>query len=130
MVFKLCLLTILEQWMILSSRENYQKIPEIYRPTMAQIRIPHSAEIEFCPFPQLRDALCRRNRDFLPAVASNTRCNWPYAVETCINQGEKRGHVVLSEDFSRHAFNLDNWTINPGVYDTFPECQGLLKIRL
>ncbi|KAI1619487.1 hypothetical protein EDD37DRAFT_643221 [Exophiala viscosa] len=115
------------RWMILSSRENYQKIPEIYRPTMTQIKIPHSAEIEFCPFPQLRDALCRRNRDFLPALASNVRCNWPHKIESCIDQDETTRHVVLTEDFSRHIFNPDNWTVKHGMFDTFPECRGLLK---
>ncbi|KAK5037690.1 hypothetical protein LTS07_001157 [Exophiala sideris] len=115
------------RWMILSSRENYQKIPEIYRPTMTQIKIPHSAEIEFCPFPELRDALCRRNREFLPALASNVRCNWPHKVESCIDQHDTTRHVVLTEDFSRHIFNPDNWTIKPGMFDTFPECRGLLK---
>jgi len=94
---------------------------------MTQIKIPHSAEIEFCPFPQLRDALCRRSRDFLPALASNVRCNWPHRVENCIDQEETTRHVVLTEDFSRHIFNPDNWTVKPGMFETFPECRGLLK---
>lgn len=113
--------------MILPSSDNYNKVPEIYRPTLMQTGVPHCAIIEFCPFPVLRDSLCRRYRDFLAALANTISCNWPYALETCIEHDHKTGHVMLTDDFARHCLNASHWTVQPVMFDTFPECRGLIR---
>ncbi|EXJ93498.1 hypothetical protein A1O1_01890 [Capronia coronata CBS 617.96] len=117
----------LVRWMILCSSSNYAQIPELFRPTATQINVPHSAALEFCPFPQLRDALCRRYRDFLPALASNISCNWPYGTDSCVQQLDHTGHIVLTDHFCQHVLISENWTVRSGILDTFPECRGLLK---
>lgn len=113
--------------MILPSSESYHKVPEMYRPTLMQTSIPHCAITEFCPFPLLRDALCRRSRDFLPVLASSISCNWPYATETCIERDPQTTHVMLTDDFARHCLNAGHWTVQPAVFETFPECRGLIR---
>jgi len=113
--------------MILSSSDNYSKIPEMYRPTLAQVNTPHSATVEFCPLPPLRDALCRQYRDFLPILSNNISCNWPYTLETCIERNDGTGHIMLTHDFAQHCLVSVNWTVRPDVFEAFPECRGLIK---
>jgi len=115
------------RWMILPSSDSYNKVPEIYRPTPMQISVPHCAIIEFCPFPLLREALCRRNRDFLATLAKNISCNWPYPTETCIERDPETGHIMLTDDFARHCLNAGHWTVQPAIFETFPECRGLIR---
>lgn len=114
--------------MILCSASNYDKIPELYRPTAAQINIPHSAAVEFCVFPRMRDALCRRYRDFLPALAANITCNWPYDAEACVERSQETRHIVLTDDFCRHILVPEHWTLSSGILDTFPEYRGLIDV--
>ncbi|EXJ91800.1 hypothetical protein A1O3_00350 [Capronia epimyces CBS 606.96] len=118
------------RWIILCSTANYARIPELYRPTAAQTTIPHSAAVEFCPFRQLRDALCRQHREFLPALASNISCNWPYRVDTCVQPHDDSPHLVLTDSFCRHIQDPENWTVRDDIFDTFPECKGLIKTTL
>ena len=92
--------------MILSSSDNYSKIPEMYRPTLAQVNTPHSATVEFCPLPPLRDALCRQYRDFLPILSNNISCNWPYTLETCIERNDGTGHIMLCVERFGDEFEL------------------------
>lgn len=113
--------------MILSSSDSYDKIPEMYRPTNMQINIPHCAIVEFCPFPQMRETLCRRYRDFLGALANNISCNWPYSTDSCVERDEATGHIMLTDRFARHCLIVGNWTVRPAVFETFPECRGMIK---
>ncbi|KAG9770177.1 putative AP-1 adaptor complex subunit MU, partial [Aureobasidium melanogenum] len=115
------------RWMILCSSANYDDIPELYRPTPMQISIPHSAAVEFCPFPHMRDALCRQYRDFLPVLAGNISCNWPYKFDMCVERLDGTGHVVLTDAFVRHVLVPENWTVKSAIFHTFPECRGLIK---
>ncbi|KAL2424300.1 hypothetical protein ABEF95_008381 [Exophiala dermatitidis] len=115
------------RWMILCSSANYDDIPELYRPTPMQMSIPHSAAVEFCPFPHIRDALCRQYRDFLPVLAGNISCNWPYKFDMCVERLDGTGHVVLTDAFVRHVLVPENWTVKSAIFDTFPECRGLIK---
>ncbi|KAJ9625440.1 hypothetical protein H2204_010302 [Knufia peltigerae] len=118
--------TFLIRWMISPSEENYLKIPQLYRPTSAQINIPHSADIELCPIPHLREALCHRNWYFFPALVSTTTCNWPNpSMDSCTEWVyEDDAHSVLTADFIMHAMHLQNWTVGPGIIDMSPEIQG------
>jgi hypothetical protein len=113
--------------MILSSAENYHQIPPVCRPTTTQISVPHSAAIEFCPLPQIRDALCQNYRHFVAPLADNLSCNWPHDVESCIEHISSSGNLVLSKEFWSHVSDQDNWSVSSGIFDTFPECRGFIK---
>lgn len=110
--------------MIVPTPENYDKIPQLYKPTMGQTTTSHSAVVEFCPIPMLREALCRHHRDFLPILAKGISCNWLYTEETCLETNSNNGNVLLTDAFCLHILNPENWTVRSDTFDMFPECLG------
>ncbi|KIY04201.1 uncharacterized protein Z520_00894 [Fonsecaea multimorphosa CBS 102226] len=47
----------LEAWRNFPSKKRYSRLPPYFRPTWAQLHVPHSAFIDWMPWPELRDRI-------------------------------------------------------------------------
>lgn len=114
--------------MICPSAETYASLFPYQRPTLVQRTIPHSAVIDMLHLPDLRDALCRRPRDFLSS-AHGISLNWPKSLDQAVEVHPTNGSLCLTEEFELHGSDLSNWTYSTGFLLVFPELQGKVRVR-
>ena len=69
-------------WLILRTKETYEKMPAWLRPVPIQLEQPHPAWIDRIPWPNVRDYLVRRPEitfdEYAAAYSSSLSVWWPY----------------------------------------------------
>ncbi|KIW13954.1 hypothetical protein PV08_06735 [Exophiala spinifera] len=124
------MLTLLMRWLLVSTAENYQKVPDMVRPTPSQCMIPHIGAIETIPLGPVRDAAIHRLRDWLtPLIKCNWSVNWHHGMEAAVQQSLVTGAKVLTPRFIEHVTDYDNWSVGSVFLETFPEVVGKIKIH-
>lgn len=124
------LLTFMMRWLLDPSAENYQKIPDMMKPTPAQCMIPHIAAIETMPLAPVRDAAIHQPRDWRTAlVQAKCSINWPYGHDAAVERDPGTGSVTLTKRFMDHAAVYDNWSVGSSFLDVFPEVAGHIRVH-
>ncbi|KAK5045468.1 hypothetical protein LTR84_009332 [Exophiala bonariae] len=118
----------LMRWMICPSAETYASLLPYQRPTLVQRTIPHSVVVDLLHLPDLRDAVCRRPRDFLSS-AHGISLNWPKPLNQAVEVHPTNGSLYLTEEFKLHGSDLNNWTYSTDFLLVFPELQGKVRVR-
>ena len=90
--------------------------------------LPHSASADLMPVPVLRDALCRKPRDFI-TPAGKVFINWPRRLLDAVEVDEADGLLYPTEVFERHARDYRNWTFSREFVGVFPELGGLVEMN-
>jgi hypothetical protein len=134
------------RWMINPTRENYERLPEWFRPTAAQIYTPHPAWIDHIPWPRMRDRLVANYQDypfenwFIP-FTNDLSVNWPYDPVDCLlsttasgggGGGDDKNGIddpLINPVFERHIRRLENWSVGPDFADAFPDLVDTARIR-
>ncbi|KAJ4527748.1 hypothetical protein HRR83_000502 [Exophiala dermatitidis] len=124
------LLTSMMRWLLAPTLENYERLPDMMKPTPLQCMIPHIGAIETIPLPPVRDAVIHRLRDWLtPLKRAEWSINWPHGLDAAIMRDDATGATVLTPSFMEHAGDYDNWSVSRVFLDDFPEVAGRIRIH-
>ncbi|KAJ9609234.1 hypothetical protein H2204_015643 [Knufia peltigerae] len=124
------MLTFLMRWLLVSTPENYHKVPDMVKPTPSQCMIPHIGAIETIPLAPVRDAAIHRLRDWLtPLIKCNWSVNWHHDMDAAVQQSPVTGARVLTPRFVEHVTDYDNWSVGGVFLKTFPEVAGKIKVH-
>ncbi|KAL2397956.1 hypothetical protein ABEF93_006552 [Exophiala dermatitidis] len=124
------LLTFMMRWLLAPTLENYERLPDMMKPTPLQCMIPHIGAIETIPLPPVRDAVIHRLRDWLtPLKRAEWSINWPQGLDAAIMRDDATGATVLTPSFMEHAGDYDNWSVARVFLDDFPEVAGRIRIH-
>ncbi|KIX96300.1 uncharacterized protein Z520_08078 [Fonsecaea multimorphosa CBS 102226] len=124
------LLTHMMRWLLVPTLENYQKLPDMMKPTPAQCMVPHIGAIETIPLPPVRDAAINKLRDWLtPLIQAEWGVNWPHDLDLAVEQDALTGATVLTQKFIDHVVVYDNWSVGSRFLITFPEVAGRIRIH-
>ncbi|KIW93564.1 uncharacterized protein Z519_06169 [Cladophialophora bantiana CBS 173.52] len=124
------LLTHMMRWLLVPTLENYQKLPDMMKPTPAQCMVPHIGAIETIPLPPVRDAAINKLRDWLtPLIQAEWGVNWPHGLDSAVEQDVLMGTTVLTQKFIEHVTIYDNWSVGSRFLVTFPEVVGRIRIH-
>ncbi|KIW62405.1 hypothetical protein PV04_10583 [Phialophora macrospora] len=125
-----CLLTHMMRWHLVPTLENYQRIPDMMKPTPTQCMIPHIGAIDTIPLPPVRDAAIKNLRDWLtPLIQAEWSVNWPHSVEMAVEHDSLTGTTVLTQMFHDHVTKYDNWTVAAQFLNAFPEVAGQIRLH-
>ncbi|ETI20270.1 hypothetical protein G647_08304 [Cladophialophora carrionii CBS 160.54] len=125
-----CLLTHMMRWHLVPTQENYQRIPDMMKPTPTQCMIPHIGAIETIPLPPVRDAAINKLRDWLtPLIEAEWSVNWPHSVEMAVERDSLTGATVLTQRFHEHVTRYDNWSVAGRFLIAFPEVAGQIRLH-
>lgn len=134
----------LMRWQIYPTRENYEQIPDWYRPTETQLAIPHAPWVDLIQWPALREHVIRnQNSYYFPEFTLPYTCqmsiNWKYDDRDCIITQESlvRGggrdarlsEPIINPVFERHLRELKNWSVGPALIEKFPEFAPLVRVE-
>jgi hypothetical protein len=121
------------RWQAYPTKENFELMPEYFRPTPSQIYTAHPVWIDHLPWPRMRDYLVANFHDypfdnwFLPFTAGLS-CNWPYDPVDCLLSTADQEEPVINPVFERHIRVLDNWSCGQAFADTFPALVAASKV--
>ncbi|KIY01477.1 uncharacterized protein Z520_03029 [Fonsecaea multimorphosa CBS 102226] len=122
------------RWQIHPTKENYERLPEWFRPTPAQIFHPHPAWMDHIPWPRMRDRVVVNPQDyhfdnwFFP-FTSGLSVNWPYDPVDCLLSTSEKEEPVINPVFESHIRRLDNWSLGPSFAETFPNLADTARIQ-
>jgi len=125
---------VLMRWEINPTQENYEHIPEFFRPTPAQVFTPHPAWVDHVPWPRMRDRLVASYHEypfenwFIP-FTSDLSVNWPYDAVDCLLATSEKAEPVMNPVFERHIRRLENWSVGPGFAEAFPGLVETTRIQ-
>jgi len=103
------------QWQVTHNYETYINLPEWYRPTAAQLSIPHPSWVSYLGWPEMRDIVIKdparyANVEFQYLYVANANVHWPYPPEaTLVFEGEE---LRVTDTFLNHVMDLRNWTLD------------------
>jgi len=124
------MLTFMMRWLLVPTVENYQKVPDMMKPTPSQCMIPHIGAIETIPIPPVRDANIYHLRDWLtPLINCNWSVNWQHGMDAAVERSQTTGATVLTSRFIHHVTDYDNWSVGSTFLETFPEVIGKIRIH-
>ncbi|RVX66726.1 hypothetical protein B0A52_08919, partial [Exophiala mesophila] len=104
------------RWLILPNAETFAGIPGILKPTLAQMRFPHSVIIDFLPIPAIRNRLVRNLQDWhTPLSKAKYTCNWDESRGPAVVTDPSSGRRCLSP---RPSTENERRRFNDGVFDT------------
>ncbi|KIW35160.1 hypothetical protein, variant [Cladophialophora immunda] len=122
------------RWQIHPTKENYERLPEWFRPTPAQIFHPHPAWMDHIPWPGMRDRVVATPQDypfdnwFFP-FTSGLSVNWPYDPVDCLLSTSEKEEPVINPVFESHIRRLENWSLGPLFAETFPNLADTARIK-
>ncbi|KIX05360.1 uncharacterized protein Z518_06232 [Rhinocladiella mackenziei CBS 650.93] len=124
------MLTFMMRWLLVPTLENYEKLPDMMKPTPAQCMIPHIGAIETIPLAPVRDAAIYQLRDWLTSLnEANWTVNWPHGIDSAVEQDPVTGATVLTSRFIDHVTNSNNWSVGISFLNAFPEVAGRIRIH-
>lgn len=92
---------LLARWMIDPKLENFLAIPEWYRPTMAQLYMPHVELVDFLLWPLLRETITsnpdtlQRDWRWLEDMSRTIDCDWFINVDLALENDSVTGEIYL-----------------------------------
>ncbi|KIW10109.1 hypothetical protein PV08_11069 [Exophiala spinifera] len=117
------------RWLILPNAEMFTGIPGILKPTVAQMRFPHSVAIDFLPIPAVRNSLVRQLRDWQTLLSrAKYSCNWSESLGPAVITDPISGRRCLSAQFEKHICVYQNWSASSNILETWPELSGELTL--
>ncbi|RVX72157.1 hypothetical protein B0A52_04755 [Exophiala mesophila] len=123
-------LTLMMRWVLSPTLANYQKIPDMMKPTPSQLMIPHIAAIETIPIGPIRDAVIFQLRDWLSElIKASWSVNWPHGTDAAVKEDPLTGLKTLSNDFIDHASRYENWSVGDSFIEAFPELSGRIRVH-
>lgn len=122
----LYMVTSFMRWMIMPCKETWVMMPELMRPLLDQMVVPHhKLFVDLCHIPQLRKSFLTYNRDFTHVMRHDTfNPNWSFGEDACVESigGTKLEYKSrLTDAFISHISQKENWTLHSSVLAHFPE---------
>ncbi|CAK7212288.1 hypothetical protein SBRCBS47491_001412 [Sporothrix bragantina] len=122
------------RWLIAPTREHYDSIPEFFRPTAAQLAVPHPFWIDTLGWPRVRERLVNqfdhtRYRDFASIILKSFSIGWPHHALEGILEGSNERGFVMTRAFIQHVRDPKNWTVGPELAEAFPFLEGAYNVR-
>lgn len=125
---------LLVRWQIFPTEENYNRIPEWYRPIPRQLLTPHPIWMDYIINPSLRDILIAEQERFsfetwfMPYYSSLSLA-WGYEpTDTLLATGDS-DELMINPVFERHLSVLSNWSLGPMFASSFPDLAKFVRIR-
>jgi hypothetical protein len=132
---------LLMRWQVDPTKENYERMPEWFRPRPEQLFCSHPHWMDYIPWPLLRAACIQKkpfvefDTFFVPFTMSLS-LNWPYSPETVLTPPatstpaeSEEPFYSINPAFEVHLLNLRNWSLGPEFRDTFPEWGNCVQIK-
>ncbi|ERT00651.1 hypothetical protein HMPREF1624_01880 [Sporothrix schenckii ATCC 58251] len=139
------------RWLITPTREHYDAIPEFFRPTGAQLVVPHPVWIDTLGWPRARERIVShldhtRYRDFASILVKSLSIGWPHnglegilearselaggssSTTTGTATGDGKNYVI-TQAFVQHVREAKNWTVGPELVEAFPWLDGAVNVR-
>lgn len=111
-------------------RNTIQDIPSWMLPTEAQKAFPHSVVVDYLPWPRLRDYICTSDdsdpRHSIQFYFESIQLRWP--PDCPLFAQSETGQIILSPEFERVVFEIENWSLGPPWSDAFPHLMHLIQV--
>ncbi|KAF2133529.1 hypothetical protein P153DRAFT_308473 [Dothidotthia symphoricarpi CBS 119687] len=122
------ILTKLTRYLVWPSVENMNANPEWLTPPIGkQDSGPYDILIDLIPWPQVRQLLYQHPREYsVGPFVGLIGINWPYADDACHFWDIEAGCTRMTPLFESTVADLNNWTVDPKVFDIMPELEGLV----
>ncbi|KAK4644655.1 hypothetical protein QC761_306800 [Podospora bellae-mahoneyi] len=147
----LYLMFLLMRWQVSPTRENWERIPEYFRPGGLQRRKRHPAWVDYIPWGGMRERIVQMCDDdteeggiefenfFIPFTGT-LRVGWGEEGEgeggcVLLRQKEKGGvagvgdGMVINPAFEAHVRRLESWSLGGEFERAFPGLGGTYKLR-
>ncbi|ETS76534.1 hypothetical protein PFICI_11921 [Pestalotiopsis fici W106-1] len=124
----------LARWMIDPRLESFLAIPEWFRPTMAQLYMPHVELVDFLFWPLLRETITshpdtlQRDWRWLEDMSRTVECDWFISVDLALDNDPLTGEVYLTESAKTCAEELDNWSVGSSA-QRYIDATSIVKVR-
>lgn len=121
------------RWHLNPTKENYECLPEWYRPTPTQVFTPHAAWVDHIPWPRMRDGLIASQgkitfEDWFIPYTTDLSVNWPYGPLDCLLSTSAKEDPLINPVFEKHIRRMDNWTVGPMFAEAFPALADTVRI--
>ncbi|KAH8677434.1 hypothetical protein BX600DRAFT_430782 [Xylariales sp. PMI_506] len=134
---------LLMRWQISPTRETFERLPEWLRPTPMQTTRSHSAWLDSCPFPRMRDKMILMNNlmvgpeghgtvpfeNFFIPFTTTLSVNWPYEATDVLLESPDGNELLINPVFERHMRRLENWTLGDAFHAAFPSLEGTYNLK-
>lgn len=125
---------LLMRWQIYPTQENYERLPEWYRPCPAQLLLPHPAWMDYIAWPLIRDRIVTSYQSYpfdewFGPYTRELSVNWPYEDTDCLLPAGDSDELVINPVFERHMRNLSNWSLGPSFLVKYPDLMGTAPIK-
>ncbi|CAG9947690.1 unnamed protein product [Clonostachys rosea f. rosea IK726] len=116
------------RWLVCRSKETYEKMPVMLRPTELQLKVPHPAWIDVIVWPEARNAIIKdmdwgRFEELRELSGASLTVSWPYEDSTAFIESPDKQTMLLHPVFEAHLQNPSNWRWGEKVGKAFPFLQ-------
>ncbi|VUC32692.1 unnamed protein product [Clonostachys rosea] len=113
------------RWLVCRSKETYEKMPVMLRPTELQLKVPHPAWIDVVVWPEARNAIIKdmdwgRFEELRTLSGASLTVSWPYEESTAFIESPDKQTMLLHPVFEAHLQNPSNWRWGKQVGEAFP----------
>lgn len=121
-------------WLAFPTRDTFAAVGSSFRPTPAQLSVPHQPFVDLLLWPGLREAVIHRpdvyaTDELLRLYAGSLRLvNWAAGPEEALVADHETGDVWLSDHFTAHARDHRNWRLGRGFVQRYPELRAFVEI--
>ena len=115
-------------WLIHPARETYIAMGPHRAPRPCQHTIPHPQWMDSMGWGGLRDAIIATD-EFQLCYGTNLRLlNWTGTLEDALALDPQTGALRISDLFSQHVSKAENWALDIGFVQRYPELRGFVKV--
>ncbi|KPI40630.1 uncharacterized protein AB675_10759 [Cyphellophora attinorum] len=118
-------------WLIHPTAETWARIPHYHRPTQLSRLKPHPAELDLL-LGEVRDLLIDSYKDY---VGPMSKAGWDFRqglwerpLEDALDRDAEDGRVYIRPEFAALCYDVNNYTMNSSVLDTWPTLKTKLNI--
>lgn len=123
----------LMRWLLSPTPQNFAMIPQIMRPTPAQVHVPHYAASGLHVLPAVRDALIRGEVQLAESIghveeSSYIRFKWDFRIEQALDEKPDTGMTTISRLLATCASDAQHWSCGRNFLANAPPALEQLRI--
>ena len=131
------------RWLVMPCQKTYVVISPLMRPLPSQLIIPHTADLDLCHLPPVREhQLVHGGRWVDNATPDSQSLNWPYGDEACVEDvfvpiaGEMYPGQApmftkverMSSRFIQYIGNMSSWSVRRDRLEEVPGLRGQVGV--
>ncbi|QIW99651.1 hypothetical protein AMS68_005169 [Peltaster fructicola] len=119
-------------WLLSPTREHFERMPKMIRPTPWQLFSPHVLIYDFIAVPALRDYMCREppeHNTWLTEACKTTQFAWKKTALHALTRHPVSKAIDLCAECKEEAGKAENWSFGPSVRPHLPNVDRYIRVR-